>query len=44
MRPMEMPKSFGLLPGGCHPGNVCAHSPDDPLAEHDEAHGDAEAI
>ncbi len=28
-----------LLPGWCHPGEVCAHGPDDPLAEHDEPHG-----
>jgi len=31
-----------ILPGWRHPGEVCAHGPDDPLAEHDEPHGYAE--
>ena len=31
------------VPGWSHPGNFRAHGPDDPLAEHDEPQGDADA-
>ena len=32
-----------VVPGRSHSGNIRAHGPDDPLAEHDEPQGDAQA-